>query len=157
MPAKPFVDLSTIDFDNLIADRDGIYALNPHRHEFMLLDGIAYMSPEKKVIVGFRDVTEDEFWVRGHIPGRPLFPGVLMIETGAQLVSYFALRLQDRRDFLGFAGVTDVKFRGTVTVGDRLVMMGKMLELRDRRCVGDTQGYVNGQQVYQGRIIGMWL
>jgi len=157
MPAKPFVDLSTIDFDNLIADRDGIYALNPHRHEFMLLDGIAYMVPEKKVIVGFRDVKEDEFWVRGHIPGRPLFPGVLTIETAAQLVSYFALRLQERKEFLGFAGVTDVKFRGAITIGDRLVMIGKMLELRDRRCVADTQGYVSGQQVFQGRITGMWL
>ena len=157
MPAKPFVDISTIDFDNLVADQEGIYALNPHRHEFMLLDGIVHMAPKERTIVGYRDVKGDEFWVRGHIPGRPLFPGVLMIEAAAQLVGYLALRLQNREDFLGFAGVTDVKFRGTVTIGDRLVLIGHMVELRDRRCVADTQGYVDGQQVFQGRITGMWL
>jgi len=157
MPAKPFVDLSKIDFNNLVADQEGIYSVNPHRYEFMLLDGIAHMSPEKKVIVGYRDVKADEFWVRGHIPGRPVFPGVLMIETAAQLVSYFVLKESDRKDFLGFAGVTDVKFRGTVTIGDRLVMVGKISEMRNRRCIGDVQGYVNGQQVFQGQITGMWM
>jgi len=157
MPAKPFVDLSQIDFDNILVDQAGIYTLNPHRYEFMLLDGIVHIDPEQMIIVGYRDVKSDEFWVRGHIPDRPLFPGVLMIETAAQLVSYFALRLTGRNDFLGFAGVTDVKFRGTVTIGDRLVMIGKMAEIRDRRCSGDVQGYVNDQQVFHGRIAGMWL
>ena len=157
MPAKPIIDPRTLNFDDLVADRDDIYSVNPHRHEFMLLDGIVHMSMADRLIAGYRDVQGDEFWVRGHIPGRPLFPGVLMIETAAQLVSYFAHRWQERDGFLGFGGVTDVKFRGTVTIGDRLVMMGEMIELRDRRCVGDTQGYVNGQQVFQGRITGMWL
>ena len=157
MPAKPLVDLDKIDLDKIIVDQQGIYAFNLHRYEFMLLDGIIYENPDEKIVVGFRDVEDDEFWVRGHIPGRPLFPGVLMIEAAAQLVSYFALKYQHRNDFLGFAGVEDVKFRGTVTIGDRLIMVGKMIELRDRRCVGETQGYVDGRQVYHGRIIGMWL
>ena len=61
MPAKPILDPNTISFDNLVADRDGIYALNPHRYEFMLLDGIIHMSMEDRVIVGYRDVKADEF------------------------------------------------------------------------------------------------
>ncbi len=157
MPAKPFVDPSKFDFDNLIADQEEIYTFNPHRYEFMLLDGIVHMKPEDRMIVGYRDVKGDEFWVRGHIPGRPLFPGVLMIESAAQLVSYFSHCLEEGRGFLGFAGVDNVKFRGTVTIGDRLVIMGHMTELRPRRCKADTQGYVNGQLVFEGKITGMWL
>ena len=157
MPARPLVKLDKIDVDKVLVDQKGIYTLNPHRYEFMLLDGIVYEDTKDQVIVGYRDVKEGEFWVRGHIPGRPLFPGVLMIETAAQLVSYYALKLQHRKDFLGFAGVDDVKFRGTVTIGDRLIMVGKMIEMRDRRCIGETQGYVDGRQVFQGRISGMWM
>jgi 3-hydroxyacyl-[acyl-carrier-protein] dehydratase len=158
MPAKPFCDLSTIDMNNVIADQQAIYALNPHRYEFMLLDGILMNDVDKGIVVGYRDCKEDEFWVRGHIPGRPLFPGVLMIESAAQLVSYFALKATQKTDaFLGFAGVNDVKFRGQVVPGDRLVLIGKMVDVRPRRCVGVVQGYVGDQQVFQGEITGMWI
>ena len=60
-------------------------------------------------------------------------------------------------DFLGFGGVDGVKFRGVVEPGDRLVILGKMIEVRPRRCLGATQGLVNGQMVYEGMITGMWL
>jgi 3-hydroxyacyl-[acyl-carrier-protein] dehydratase len=158
MPAKPIYDLEKIDVNNVIADQDAIYELNPHRYEFMLLDGILHLDEEGGIVVGYRDCDEEEFWVRGHIPGRPLFPGVLMIETAAQLVSYYALKVTGKNDaFLGFAGVTDVKFRGQVVPGDKLVMIGQMLDVRSRRCVGEVQGYVGDQQVFQGKITGMWL
>ena len=158
MPPKPFYDLDKIDTNNVIADQEAIYALNPHRYEFMLLDGILHYDEPGNIVVGYRDCKEEEFWVRGHIPGRPLFPGVLMIETAAQLVSYYALKATGKTDaFLGFAGVTDVKFRGQVVPGDKMVLVGKILDTRSRRCVGEVQGYVGDQQVFQGKITGMWL
>ena len=119
--------------------------------------GIYLVDEDRMVMAGYRDVRDDEFWVRGHIPGRPIFPGVLMIETAAQLVSYYAMRKMPKQGFLGFGGVDDVKFRGSVVPGDRIVMVGKMVEVRRRRCVGDTQAFVNGNMVYEGRITGMWL
>ena len=53
--------------------------------------------------------------------------------------------------------VSDVRFRGSVVPGQRVVMCGKMLEIRPRRCVGATQAFVNGEMVYEGLITGMWL
>ncbi|MBI5722567.1 MAG: beta-hydroxyacyl-ACP dehydratase [Planctomycetes bacterium] len=157
MPPQPLFDLAKIDMNRILVDQEGIYKVNPHRFEFMLLDAICYLDPQSETMAGFRDVKEDEFWVRGHIPGRPIFPGVLMIETAAQLVSYYANTVSPGKGFLGFGAVDNVKFRGTVTYGQRLLMVGKMLEMRQRRCVGAAQGFVNGQMVFEGLITGMWL
>lgn len=149
--------MSVIDHDHVEITQEEIYAVNPHRYEFMLLDGIHYMNWDEGISAGFRDVREDEFWIRGHIPGRPIFPGALMIETAAQLVSFYAKVRTKRDEFLGFSGVTDVRFRGSVTVGQRVTMLGRMLEIRPRRCVGATQAFVDGEMVYEGTITGMWL
>ena len=157
MPPKSFLDLSKIDYNNIIADRETIYKLLPHRYEFERLDAIVHMDRENWVMAGYTDLKEDDFWVRGHIPGRPIFPGVMMIETAAQLVSYFSMSAMQKEGFLGFAAVDGVKFRGTVTYGQRLVMVGKMVDFRPRRCVGAIQGFVDDKMVFEGQITGMWL
>ncbi len=157
MPRKPFIDLSTLDESRLQATRDEIYEVNPHRFEFQLLDGIYFHDWEAGLSAGFRNVRDDEFWVRGHIPGRPIFPGVLMLETAAQLVSYCVMSQKPDGGFLGFGGVDDVKFRGAVVPGQRVIMLGKMLENRQRRCIGATQAFVDGKMVYEGTITGLWL
>jgi len=157
MPPEPLFDLSMIDTSRVQVDRDAIYRVNPHRYEFQQLDGIYFIDDDARLIAGYRDVREDEFWVRGHIPGRPIFPGVLMIETAAQLVSYCAMREFPDKGFLGFGGVDDVKFRGAVTPGDRIIVIGRMVELKPRRCKGATQAFVDGRMVFQGVITGMWV
>ncbi|MGC9455424.1 MAG: 3-hydroxyacyl-ACP dehydratase FabZ family protein [Phycisphaerae bacterium] len=157
MPPQPLFDFSHIDTDNVLISRDEIYQVNPHRYEFQQLDGICYIDREQGRMVGFREVRDDEFWVRGHIPGRPLFPGVLMIESAAQLVSYYAMSDEPEGEFLGFGAVDGVKFRGSVVPGQRIVLLGRMVEMRRRRCIGDTQAFVDGAMVYEGRITGMWL
>ncbi len=157
MPPTPFIDISSLDFENLVADREAIYGLLPHRYEFERLDGIVYFDTEKDFVAGYHDVRDDDFWVRGHVPGNPIFPGVLMIETAAQLVSYASMEVSGRKGFLGFSAVDNVKFRGAVRPGDRLVIVGKMEEVRTRRCKGATQGFVDGKMVYEGVITGMWL
>jgi 3-hydroxyacyl-[acyl-carrier-protein] dehydratase len=157
MPPDPFLDISKLDFDNPVVDKNGIYNLLPHRHEFEMLDGIVYYNVEDKLLAGYRDVGEDEFWVRGHIPGKPIYPGILMIETAAHLVSYASMRIFGDLGFLGFSAVDQVKFRGTVGPGQRLVMVGRMDEAKKRRCKGSTQGFVDGKMVFEGIIVGMWL
>jgi len=157
MPPQPVVDLSLIDMNRVVADREAIARVNAQRFEFAQLDGVYMVDVATMQIVGYRDVRADEFWVRGHIPGRPIFPGVLMLETAAQLVSYCVMTAMPDRGFLGFGGVNRVKFRGTVVPGQRIVMMGRMTDLRSRQVTAATQAFVEGQLVYEGEIIGMWI
>ncbi|RMF83421.1 MAG: beta-hydroxyacyl-ACP dehydratase [Planctomycetota bacterium] len=155
MPPPVFLDPQSLNFDKLLADREEIQRFNPHRHEFALLDGIVHVDIEQGVFAGFHDVRTDAFWVRGHIPGRPLFPGVLMIEVAAQLASYMTATVLGLERFLGFTGVNHVKFRGTVRPPARFVVVGKGKKLSARRTICDAQGFVDGNMVFEGEITGM--
>lgn len=157
MASKALFDMSSFDTNKVILDKEAICKVNLQRYEFQQMDGIFLMDYETGNMAGYRDIKDDEFWVRGHIPGRPLFPGVLMIEASAQLVSYFAMSQRPDKGFLGFGGVDKVKFRGSVSPGSRIVFLGKMMEVRSRKCVGATQGYVDGKLVFEATISGMWL
>ncbi len=150
-------DLGGMDLERVLLGPDQIRRYNPHRYEMEQLGGVLHLDRQKGRIVAFKDVRADEFWVRGHIPGRPLMPGVLMIESAAQMISYFTKTVTKIDGFIGFGGVTDVKFRGQVLPGMKLVLAGKLIELRPRRAVGLTQGFVDGTMVYEGTITGMLI
>jgi 3-hydroxyacyl-[acyl-carrier-protein] dehydratase len=141
-------------------DAGAIEAINPHRGQMRLLDGIAWHNEPWKSALAYHDVPDDAFWCAGHIPGRPIFPGVLMIEAAAQLASILLIEQVraaglEPPKFVGFAGVDDVKFRGQVTPGDRLYILGKEIKFKPRRCICATQAIVNGTLVYEGTITGM--
>jgi 3-hydroxyacyl-[acyl-carrier-protein] dehydratase len=155
MAPSLLVDLSKIDLNRVQIPIEEIRQSNPHRFEMEMLSGCIYLDPEKGQIVAFKDVRPDEFWVRGHIPGRPLMPGVLMIEAAAQMSSLYYKRVQNDPRFLGFGGVDGVKFRGQVVPGDRLLLLGQAIEIRSRRAVFDTQGVVGDRLVFEARITGM--
>jgi 3-hydroxyacyl-[acyl-carrier-protein] dehydratase len=157
MAAALFLDLSKIVLDKLIITREEIYQRLPHRFEFMQLDGIVHADIEARLAVGLREIREDEFWVRGHIPGRPLFPGVLMLETAAQMAAYFTHLVEPNDRFYGFGGVDRVKFRAAVSPPARMYFILKALELRPRRTVCDAQGILDGQLAFEARITGMPL
>jgi len=156
MPPATFVDLSELDLDTLMFDQDAVRARNPHRYEFELLHGVLAFEPEEGLIVGIHRAAEDAFWVRGHIPGRPIFPGVLMIETAAQLCSFFWYEsLPEQKSFFGFGGIENTRFRGVVKPGDTLVIVGKSVQVKPRRAIFDAQGFVDGKMVSESRIIGV--
>ena len=155
MPPTLLCDLDEIDLETVEADKEDIRSVNPQRYEMEQLDGIIHYDPDEEIVVGFKDVGEDEFWKRGHIPGNPLMPGVLMCEAAAQLCSYYYGRHQESDQFLGFAGMQDVKFRRPVKPGKRLILLAKNTEMRRRRATFDTQGVVGDRVVFQAGITGM--
>lgn len=158
MPPPLLIDPSTIPMLSLLADKESVRKANPQRFEMEHLDGILLLDPIKQIIVGFKDVREDEFWVRGHMPGYPLLPGVLMCESAAQLSSYYCVATnQTNGDFVGFGGMEEVRFRQPVRVGQRLNLVGKALKLTRRQVVFNVQGFVDSTLVFHGNIIGIAL
>jgi len=149
------VDLAKLDLDRIVMPIEEIRRLIPHRYEMEQLTAVIHLDPEAGHIVAIKDVRDDEFWVRGHIPGRPLLPGVLMIEAAAQMCSVYFKKVSEDPRFLGFGGVDGVKFRGQVVPGDRLLLLGRAVEIRSRRAVFDTQGVVGDRLVFEARITGM--
>ena len=154
MPPQFLFDLSAIDLKQVMVDQEAVREYNPQRGDMEQLNGLIYADPEKGEILGFKDVRAEEFWVEGHIPGRPLFPGVLMIEAGAQLASIYARKYLGLKGFFGFGGVDGVKFRSQVTPGARILLLGKKLWHRHRRVCCDVQGVVDGSMVFEAQITG---
>ena len=155
MPAEPLVPTDRWNLERVLFGPDEIRATNAQRFEMEHLDAITLLDTTAQEIVGYKDVRGDEFWVRGHIPGRPLLPGVIMIEALAQLTSFYIGRAVPDVGFIGFGGVDAVKFRSTVVPGQRLVLVGKGVSIRSRMAVFDTQGWVEGRLVVEARITGV--
>src|SRR5438552_13609490 len=103
MPPQLLFDISGIDLNHLEFGPDEILRQNPHRDHMEQLNGIVWVDPSNFKILGYKDVRDDEFWVSGHIPGRPLLPGVLMLEAGAQAACFFIKKYLHWRGFVGFA------------------------------------------------------
>jgi len=156
MPPPLLFDLSQIDLNvKPIFEKDAIGIINPQRYEMQHLDGILWYDKDKYLILGYKDVTEKEFWVRGHIPGRPLMPGVIMIESAAQLLSFFVKQIYEVKGFIGFAGIEEAKFRSTVVPGQRLHLLGHITAFKSRRYAADIQGVVEGTMVFETKVAGM--
>ena len=75
LPPAPILPLASIHLERVLAGKDGIREWVPQRHEFEMLDGILHFDEKAGIAAAFKDVGAGEFWVRGHIPGQPIFPG----------------------------------------------------------------------------------
>jgi len=161
MPTQPLIDLALIDTSKTVDPIERIREANPQRFELEQLSRIVYVDDAAGRVAGVLDLPENPWWARGHIPDRPLMPGVLMIEAAAQLCSYFVRRVYDAAEyggrFFGFGGIDDVKFRGTVFPGESLLILGEKVEIRPRRAVFRTQGFVQGKMCFEATITGMWV
>lgn len=158
MPPVAHIDPAQIDLTKIVADQEGIRKVNQQRFEMEQLTAIVHVDTAQHVFIGYKDVRPDEFWVRGHMPGYPLFPGALMVEAAAQLCSYYMTAhgvLQ--KGFVGFGGLENVRFRGTVRPGDRLVLVAKGIRVSPRQTICNVQGFVGNTMVFHGDVIGVPL
>lgn len=160
MPADaPPVDLAALDFANPAVGPDQIRAANPHRFEFEMLSGIVHVDPARHLIVGFKDMAPADFWVRGHMPGYPLFPGVLMCEAAAQLCAYYytTQKVGDPGVLLGLGGLDEARFVRPVRPGERLVMVGTGVKVHRRMTKFRVAGTVAGERAFEVLVTGVPL
>jgi 3-hydroxyacyl-[acyl-carrier-protein] dehydratase len=153
------LDFSEYDVNRVIADQEEIRRYNLQRFEMEQLTAVIFADVDRGICAGYKDITDKEFWVRGHMPSFPIMPGVMMCETAAQLSSYFAQKYDLLGcNVVGFGGLEEVRFRGTVVPGDRLVVVVERLKVRRNAMIlCRFQGFVRETLVVEGKLMGICL
>ena len=151
------IDPSEYDLDRVIADIEEIRKCNPQRFEMEQVTAIVFDDVARGIVVGYKDTSPHDFWVRGHMPGMPLMPGVMMCEAAAQLSSFFVHKFNlMESQMLGFGGLDQVRFRGMIVPGDRLVIVAQLLQVRPGAMVRSRfQCFVRDSLVCEGEIRGI--
>ncbi len=157
MALEPIIDISTLDLSQVVISKEEVGKINPQSGDMRQLDYISWVSEDKQTAVGIKEVKDDEFWIAGHIPGRPIYPGVLMIEAAAQISSILYHLNAEVDHFMGFTRCDECSFRGQVLPGCTLVLSSKIRKFQRRRFVCDAQGFVDGQFVFEAKITGMMM
>jgi UDP-3-O-[3-hydroxymyristoyl] N-acetylglucosamine deacetylase / 3-hydroxyacyl-[acyl-carrier-protein] dehydratase len=130
----------------------------PHRYPFLLVDRVIEFE-ERKRIVGLKNVTINEPFFQGHFPGRPVMPGVLIIEAMAQVGGLLVLEQMENLDekVVYFMSLNNVKWRRPVTPGDQIRFEVEVLQIRGATCrmrgVGTVDGNVVAEAEMMARVV----
>jgi beta-hydroxyacyl-ACP dehydratase FabZ len=135
-------------------DINEILQVLPHRYPFLLVDRILEYEKEKR-IVGIKNVTINEPFFQGHFPGRPIMPGVLIIEAMTQMGGVLLLRDHDLREkgLVYLVGIDNAKFRRTVIPGDQLRIVVDVLRYKHTICRMRGEAFVDGTLVAEAEIL----
>lgn len=155
MASPPLFDVSGIDLSRTICDSTGLDEILPQTGPMRQVDRIVWASDDLRKCLAVKEVRPDEFWCEHHIKGRPLFPGVLMIESTAQAASWLFRTRFPALGFLGFLRCDEASFRGQVVPGDTFVILIEEIEANPRRFISRTQGFVRNKLVFEAKITGM--
>ncbi|MBU6186852.1 MAG: 3-hydroxyacyl-ACP dehydratase FabZ [Synechococcales bacterium] len=137
-----------------VLDTAEIQKLLPHRYPFALVDRIVEFIPNEKA-VGIKNVTLNEPHFQGHFPGRPIMPGVLILEAMAQVGGVVLTQMSEMEGGLFvFAGIDKARFRRPVIPGDQLVITSELLVVKQRR-FGKMKSHarVDGHLVAEGELM----
>jgi beta-hydroxyacyl-ACP dehydratase FabZ len=139
-----------------VLDVNAIARCLPHRYPFLLVDRITEIEPRRR-IVGIKNVTMNEPFFQGHFPGRPIMPGVLIIEAMAQVgaVLAFSEEEQPQNKLVFFLGIDKAKFRKPVVPGDQLKMEVTVAQIRSQFWRLKAMAYVDGALVCEAELKAM--
>jgi 3-hydroxymyristoyl/3-hydroxydecanoyl-(acyl carrier protein) dehydratase len=148
-------EFPAVDPARKVAGRDEIARYIPHRGQMMLLDGILWHSEDYAQGVGVKHVRADEFWCEGHFPGRPLYPGVLQVESAAQLAAFLYYRRWPEAGLSVFCKIESAVFRSMVSPGDDLVILCRDVRVSRKRFLSEVMGIVRDKVTFEAQILGM--
>ena len=139
-----------------VMEQAEIQALLPHRYPFLLVDRVLELDPDRR-IVGIKNVTVNEPFFQGHFPGRPVMPGVLILEAMAQVGGLLAFKSLGAatRPVVYLTGVDGAKFRKPVVPGDRLRFEIDVLKKRSPFWKMAGRAYVENELVCEAEVTAM--
>jgi 3-hydroxyacyl-[acyl-carrier-protein] dehydratase len=136
-------------------DIDEILELLPHNYPFLLVDRILELEQASK-IVAIKNVTFNEPFFPGHFPGKPIMPGVLIVEAMAQAGGILAFKtFPDKKGSVFFTGIDNARFRKPVTPGDQLRLVVEVIKHRREIWLFDGKAFVGDELVAEARIMAM--
>ncbi|MFN9989462.1 MAG: 3-hydroxyacyl-ACP dehydratase FabZ, partial [Cyanobacteriota bacterium] len=152
-PADPPAD-TKVDPTAVLLTSEQILNLLPHRYPFALVDRVIEFTPGQRA-VAIKNVTLNEPQFQGHFPGRPLMPGVLIVEAMAQVGGLIVTQMPDLpKGLFVFAGIDGVRFRKPVVPGDQLRITCQLLTLKRQRFGKvSAEATVDGQLVCSGELM----
>jgi 3-hydroxyacyl-[acyl-carrier-protein] dehydratase len=132
--------------------RDAIEVILPHRDPFLLLDEVVELEPGRRVVAR-REVRAEDPWFAGHFPGRPVMPGVLIVEAMAQAGAVAVLyEEQNRGKIAFFAGIDDCRFKRVVEPGDVLTLTCEIDQVRGPIGRGKATAHVGDDLAARGTL-----
>ena len=132
--------------------RREIEEILPHREPFLLIDEVVELEPGVRVVARKR-IRDDEWYLAGHFPGRPIMPGVLLVEAMAQTGAVAVLADEANRGKLAlFAGIDDVRFKRIVEPGDEVELTCELERVRGPIGRGKATATVDGELAARGTL-----
>lgn len=154
-PKGLVVDMATIDLSQRLLSRRDLEKTNAHRGDMALLDGIVWRSSDLTQAVALWNVKATEFWVPGHFPGRPMLPGVLQVEAGAQLAVHLYNARHPTPLSAAFTRIENCSFRNIVVPGDTLYVLCKEIKWSRRGFACHVQGVTNQKLTFEAEVQGL--
>jgi 3-hydroxyacyl-[acyl-carrier-protein] dehydratase len=136
-------------------DIQGILELLAHRYPFLLIDRVIKVVPGDK-LTALKNVTINEAFFQGHFPGRPIMPGVLIIEAMAQaggILAYLTGSVEQRNRLIYFMGMDKVRFRKPVVPGDQIILEAKIIKFRSKAAKMSGIATVDNQMVAEAELM----
>jgi len=144
---------SNFELDGLPLDIDDIQKILPHRYPFLFVDKILELEEDKRA-VGIKNVSINDYFFQGHFPGRPVMPGVLIVEAMAQVAGVLMLSKKENRGKLAyFMSIDNVKFRRTVVPGDQLRLEVEVVRLKSKTGQVRTTAFVDSKVVAEAGLM----